>query len=82
MVYLGREGSIQHDGHAADTLMNCLNDLDGGEFNENLFASVQASQTVEPVALAFPQTEHFSETKCPHCDTKFYIEREAAPVPE
>ena len=39
MAYLGRNGAIHSDGHAADVLMNCLNDLDGGEFDETLFAA-------------------------------------------
>lgn len=39
MAYLGRNGAIHPDGHAADVLMNCLNDLDGGEFDETLFAA-------------------------------------------
>ena len=31
-----------------------------------------------PVAIAFPHSPDFSETKCPHCDAKFYVEREVA----
>lgn len=32
MVYLGREGSISSDSHVTDTLMNCLHDIDDGDF--------------------------------------------------
>ena len=31
-----------------------------------------------PQALAFPHNKDFSEIKCPHCDAKFYIARDAA----
>ena len=30
-----------------------------------------------PIALAFPHSADFSETTCPACDGKFYVEREA-----
>ena len=39
MAYLGRNGAIHSDGHAADAMMDCLNDLDGGGFDETLFAA-------------------------------------------
>lgn len=42
-------------------------------------AAAQAVQAV-PVAIAFPHSPDFSETKCPHCDTKFYVEREVCSV--
>ena len=53
MAYLGRNGAIHSDGHAADVLMNCLNDLDGGEFDETLFA---ASPTPPAEQQAAPKT--------------------------
>ena len=36
-------------------------------------------QPVQPasVVLAFPHSADFSETTCPACDSKFYVEREA-----
>lgn len=34
--------------------------------------------SVVQTALAFPHSADFSETTCPTCDSKFYVEREAA----
>ena len=38
---------------------------------------LEAQIEAAPQALAFPHNKDFSETKCPHCDTKFYVAREA-----
>ena len=54
MAYLGRNGAIHSDGHAADAMMDCLNDLDGGGFDETLFAASPtppAEQQAQPGAV-------------------------------
>jgi hypothetical protein len=52
-------------------------------FARTIEAALLAKQAeAVPVALAFPESRDFSETKCPRCDTRFFVEREvAAPAP-
>ncbi|WP_453934676.1 hypothetical protein [Acidovorax temperans] len=65
MAYLGRNGAIHSDGHAADAMMDCLNDLDGGGFDETLFAASptppaeqQAAPKAEPGELSADSLRH------------------------
>lgn len=54
MAYLGRNGAIHSNGHAADVLMNCLNDMDGGEFDETLFAASPTPPAEQAAPKAAP----------------------------
>ena len=61
MAYLGRNGAIHSDGHAADAMMDCLNDLDGGGFDETLFAA-SPTPTAEQTFIT-PETGNSASAK-------------------
>ena len=60
MAYLGRNGAIHSDGHAADAMMDCLNDLDGGGFDETLFAASPTHPAEQAAPKAAPGEQNES----------------------
>lgn len=64
-------------GQAAAEIANVANSIESAQSRQ---PSAQGGEP-EPVALAFPHSQDFSETKCPDCGKKFYVEREFFPPP-
>ena len=79
MAYLGRNGAIHSDGHAADAMMDCLNDLDGGGFDETLFAESPTPPAEQTFITPKPGISRFGKGRGYHIRIPHTPSRAASP---